>query len=81
MTIGTLDRIAASIGASFVVDIRYQGGLGDRLVDAVHAALVEIVVGVLRRYKWEVEVEFTFNVSAIEDPWTSSVGTPRPGHC
>lgn len=62
MTVGTLDRIAASIGASFVVDIRYQGGLGDRLVDAAHAALVEIVVGVLRRYNWEVEVEFTFNV-------------------
>ncbi len=62
MTVGTLDRIAASIGASLVVDLRYQGGLGDRLVDAAHAALVEIVVDVLRRYRWEVEVEFTFNV-------------------
>lgn len=62
MTVGTLDRILASIGASLVVDIRYQGGLGDRLVDAAHASLVEIVVGVLRRYGWEVEVEYTFNV-------------------
>jgi transcriptional regulator with XRE-family HTH domain len=61
MTVGTLDRIAASIGATLIVDIRYQGGLGDRLVDAAHAALVEIVVGVLRRHRWEVEVEFTFN--------------------
>jgi transcriptional regulator with XRE-family HTH domain len=62
MRIGTLDRIAASIGASFVIDLRYQGGLGDRLTDAGHAALVEMVVSVLRRYGWEVEVEFTFNV-------------------
>jgi transcriptional regulator with XRE-family HTH domain len=62
MTVGTLDRIAASIGASLVVDIRYQGGLGDRLIDAAHARLVEILVGVLRRYRWEVEVEYTFNV-------------------
>jgi transcriptional regulator with XRE-family HTH domain len=61
MTVGTLDRVAASIGASLVVDIRYQGGRGDRLVDAAHAALVEIVVGVLRRHGWKVEVEFTFN--------------------
>jgi hypothetical protein len=30
-------------------------------VDAAHAALVEIIVGVLRRYRWEVDVEFTFN--------------------
>jgi transcriptional regulator with XRE-family HTH domain len=61
MTVGTLDRIAASMGASLVIDLRYQGGLGDRLVDAAHAALVDIVVGVLRRYKWDVEIEFTFN--------------------
>jgi transcriptional regulator with XRE-family HTH domain len=61
MTVGTLDRIAASIGASLVIDLRSQGGLGDRLVDASHAALVDIVIGVLRRYGWEVEIEFTFN--------------------
>lgn len=62
MKIGTLDRIAASIGASLAVDIRYQGGLADRLVDAAHAALVDVVVGMLRRHGWHVEVEFTFNV-------------------
>jgi transcriptional regulator with XRE-family HTH domain len=62
MTVGTLDRIAAAIGASLVIDIRYQGGRGDRLVDASHAALVDTIVGVLRRFRWEVEVEFTFNV-------------------
>jgi len=62
MTIGTLDRIAASIGATLVVDLRYQGGLGHRLVDAAHAALVDVVVSVLRRSGWQVVLEFTFNV-------------------
>lgn len=62
MTIGTLDRIAASIGATLVVDVRYQGGLGDRLVDAAHAALVEVVVAVLRGSGWQVDLEFTFNL-------------------
>jgi transcriptional regulator with XRE-family HTH domain len=62
MTVGTLDRLAASLGASLIIDIRFQGGLADRLVDAAHAALVDVTVGVLRRYGWQVEIEFTFNV-------------------
>jgi len=62
MTIGSLDRIAEALGASLSIDIRYRGGLGDRLVDAGHAALVELVVGVLRKAGWLVELEFGFNV-------------------
>ena len=62
MTVGALDRIAAALGATLIVDLRYQGGLGDRLVDAGHAALVEYVVRLLRDRGWEVEFEFSFNV-------------------
>jgi hypothetical protein len=62
MTIGSLERIVAALGATVVVEVRYRGGLGDRLVDAAHAALVEFVVGFLRRESWEVEIEFAFNV-------------------
>jgi transcriptional regulator with XRE-family HTH domain len=62
MTIGSLDRIAAALGATLFIDVRYQGGLGDRLVDAAHAALVEFVVDRLRGLGWRVELEFTFNV-------------------
>lgn len=62
MTLDSLDRIASALGATLIVDIRYRGGLGDRLVDAAHAALVELVVGVLERAEWQVELEFGFNV-------------------
>ncbi len=62
LKIGTLDRIAASLGATLVIDLRYQGGLADRLVDRTHAALVDLIVGVLRHAGWVVEVEFSFNV-------------------
>jgi transcriptional regulator with XRE-family HTH domain len=62
MTVGSLDRIAAALGASISIELRYLGGLGDRLVDAAHAALVEFVVDHLRRHDWSVELEFSFSV-------------------
>jgi transcriptional regulator with XRE-family HTH domain len=62
MTIGSLERIAAALGGSLHIEVRYRGGLGDRLVDAAHAALVDYVVGVLRGFGWQVELEFGFNV-------------------
>jgi DNA-binding XRE family transcriptional regulator len=62
LKLGTVDRIATSLGASLSVEVRYQGGLADRLVDRAHAALVEVVVGVLRHAGWQVEVEYSFNV-------------------
>ena len=62
MTFESLDLIAEALGASLHVDIRYRGGLGDRLVDAAHAALVDFVVGVLRNLGWRIELEFGFNV-------------------
>jgi DNA-binding Xre family transcriptional regulator len=61
LRLATLDRIAAALGAVVHVDIRYRGGEADRLVDRGHAALVEFVVGVLRRIGWEVVVEYSFN--------------------
>jgi transcriptional regulator with XRE-family HTH domain len=63
MTLNSLDRIASALGATLIVDIRYRGGLGDRLVDAAHSALVELVVGVPERASWQIELEFGFNVS------------------
>ncbi len=60
LSVAVVDRIAASLGASLYLDIRYQGGMADRLVDRAHAALVDHVVGALRS-DWEVIVEYTFN--------------------
>ena len=62
MTLGTLDRIPEALGAKLLVDIRYRGELGDRLADASHALLVDLVVSVLRAAGWVVELEFGFNV-------------------
>lgn len=62
MTLGTLDRIASALGATLALELRYQGGLGDRLVDAAHAALVDFVAGFLLRRGWQVELEFSFNL-------------------
>src|SRR6476619_544631 len=62
MTVGSVERIAAAVGGNLSLEVRYRGGLGDRLVDGAHAALVNHVVAVLRATGWLVELEFGFNV-------------------
>jgi transcriptional regulator with XRE-family HTH domain len=62
MTVDSLDRVASALGAKLIIDIGYRGGLGDRLVDAAHAALADLVVRVLDRGGWQIELEFGFNV-------------------
>ncbi|HET7494299.1 MAG TPA: helix-turn-helix transcriptional regulator [Candidatus Limnocylindrales bacterium] len=62
MTLDTLERIVDALGGRLAIDIRYRGGLGDRLIDAAHAALVDYVVGILRRRGWLAELEYSFNV-------------------
>jgi len=54
-----IDRIVVALGGSVSVEMRSPGGIAARLVDHVHAALVEHVVAMLR--DWEVVLEFTFN--------------------
>jgi hypothetical protein len=62
MTVGSLERIVEAMGASLAIEIRFRGGLIDRLIDARHASLVEFVVSVLGRAGWLIEIEFGFNV-------------------
>jgi transcriptional regulator with XRE-family HTH domain len=62
MTVGSLDRVVSALGCALLLDVRFRGGMGDRLADAAHAALVDLVVGVLRRAGWRIELEFGFNV-------------------
>jgi transcriptional regulator with XRE-family HTH domain len=61
ITLGALERIALALGVDLRLEARWCGGLGDRLVDRRHAALVELVVAMLRSHGWEVVVEYTFN--------------------
>jgi transcriptional regulator with XRE-family HTH domain len=62
LTVATLGRVASALDAELVVELRYRGGGIDRLIDRVHAALVEHVVKHLRSAGWEPVLEFSFNV-------------------
>ena len=60
MTVDSIERIVSSLGGSLFLDLRFKGGAADRLLDRVHASLVDHVVGTLRD-EWEIVVEYTFN--------------------
>ena len=55
-----VERIAHALGARVLVRIDWNGEALDRLLDADHARLVEIVASLLRRADWEVAAEVTF---------------------
>jgi transcriptional regulator with XRE-family HTH domain len=55
-----VDRIAGTLGAKSDLRLNWNGEALDRLIDADHARLVEIVAGFLRRAGWEVAAEVTF---------------------
>jgi transcriptional regulator with XRE-family HTH domain len=61
LTLGSLDTIAATLGGSLYVEVRWRGEQLDRLMDAAHAAVQEMVVRHLREVSWLSEVEVSFN--------------------
>lgn len=62
LTIRSLERIAAAVGARVVVRLDFNGEALDRLLDADHAALVEIVVRRLVAAGWSCRTEVTFAI-------------------
>jgi hypothetical protein len=56
-----LQRIVDALDATLILDIHWRGAELDRLLDAHHAALVEIVGAFLRRHGWDARVEVSFN--------------------
>ena len=60
LPVGALDRLVGALGGSLYLDIRFRGGAADRLIDRVHAAIVDHVTGFLGD-GWEVVHEYTFN--------------------
>lgn len=61
MTVGTLSQLAAALGASASLQLRWNGAELDRLVDARHAALQNHVADMLGRAGWTVRPEVSFN--------------------
>lgn len=62
VTVATLDRIAAALDARLDCRLLWQGEALDRLLDADHASIVELVVKVLVADGWTCATEVTFNV-------------------
>ena len=61
LTVRSVRRIAAPLEMRMPFTPLWNGGEADRLRDRDHARLVDDVVTVLRRYGWEVIVEWTFS--------------------
>jgi transcriptional regulator with XRE-family HTH domain len=66
VTIATLMQIASALGASVNVRVLWHGEALDRLLDAAHADLTDMVLRMLRDTGWDVatEVSSTSGVSA-----------------
>jgi transcriptional regulator with XRE-family HTH domain len=62
VTIATLERVVAALGARLGVRVDWNGEAADRLFDADHAALVEAVIDVLRPSGWQALPEVTFAI-------------------
>jgi transcriptional regulator with XRE-family HTH domain len=60
VTLSKVDRVAGALGARSDLRLSWNGEALDRLIDADHARLVEVVAAILRRAGWEVAAEVTF---------------------
>ncbi|MBF8290321.1 MAG: Helix-turn-helix transcriptional regulator [Chloroflexi bacterium] len=63
VTVRTLDRIAAALGARVAIRLDFNGEALDRLLDADHANLVEKIVATLRAAGWTCATEVTFSIA------------------
>jgi len=61
LSVGTIELIAAGLGASTSLRLYFRGEDLDRLLDAAHAGLVDRVIAILRSLGWEAVPEATFN--------------------
>lgn len=61
LSVATIRRIAAAVGAEFDGTLRWRGGAIDRLTDARHAVLVETFIRRLITAEWETTAEATYS--------------------
>jgi hypothetical protein len=62
VTIRTLVRVAAALGARVNVRILWHGEALDRLLDAAHADITDAALRLLQESGWEVATEVSFNI-------------------
>ena len=62
LTLAALDAVARALGARLHVTMTWNGEGLDRLLDADHAAIVDIVAATLRALGWDVAVEVSFSI-------------------
>jgi transcriptional regulator with XRE-family HTH domain len=60
--IGVLRAVAAVLGATVELRVRWHGEGLDRLIDEAHARLVDATVVLLRGCGWEVAIEVSFSI-------------------
>jgi transcriptional regulator with XRE-family HTH domain len=61
-TVDAVERVVTALGAELDVRIRWRGEELDRLLDAVHAAMVERLIEILDPLGWQCAAEVTFMV-------------------
>jgi transcriptional regulator with XRE-family HTH domain len=61
VSVARFRKVCAALDIDQVLELRWRGGEGDRLVDRDHARIVEAVVAELTYLGWETYPEFTFN--------------------
>jgi transcriptional regulator with XRE-family HTH domain len=61
VTVATLEKVAAALGARVFCRLTWNGEGLDRLLDSAHAAIVEQVVRLLSAAGWLVATEVSFN--------------------
>ena len=62
VTLGSLRRASAVLGADVDLRLRWRGEHLDRLLDEDHAAIVEATVLLLRRHRWTADIEVSFAI-------------------
>lgn len=62
LTVRRLEAIVEELGARVSLRVDWNGEAADRLLDAEHAAMVDLVVAMLRRAGWEAVPEVTFAI-------------------
>jgi transcriptional regulator with XRE-family HTH domain len=62
LTVSSMRALADALGVRLEVQLRWNGGEMDRLLDAAHARLVEACVRLLRSVGWVVVPEASFSI-------------------